>query len=263
MGGSFFGSIMAGTLLGWLADRWLDTEPWLIVAGIVLGSVNGFYRLWMVGRIPTGKQPVAAADTPTAHPAGTLTRDEVEDYLAGRPPVELNLVRSLLRRTVVVGPVAVLLAGLARGLDGAIAAAIGVVLVVGYYLLSGALMSWLARVSLGAYHAGALFGFVARLGLIVASMLAVAALFEVDRPVLGLTVIATYMVLLLWEAERAGTGEPGDPAKRGRPGRRAEGVIDRMGDVTVLAIDCDLEPRSYARPPMSTVSSSSPRRSSR
>ena len=58
-GSSFFGSIMAGTLLGWLADRWLDTEPWLVVAGIVLGSVNGFYRMWMVGRVPTGKQPVA------------------------------------------------------------------------------------------------------------------------------------------------------------------------------------------------------------
>ena len=57
-GGSFFGSIMAGSLLGWLADRWLHTEPWLIVVGIILGSVNGFYRLWTVGRIPTGKQPV-------------------------------------------------------------------------------------------------------------------------------------------------------------------------------------------------------------
>ncbi len=145
-----------------------------------------------------------AAETPAAHADGGLTRHEVEDYLAGRPPVELNLVRSLLRRAVVVGPVAVVLAGLLRGLDGVVAAAIGVVLVVGYYLLSGALMSWLARVSLGAYHAGALFGFVARLGLIVATMLAVAALFDVDRPALGLTVIATYMVLLLWEAGARG-----------------------------------------------------------
>ena len=145
-----------------------------------------------------------AAETPT-HPGGGLTRHEVEDYLAGRPPVELNLVRSLLRRAVVVGPIAVVVAGIIRGVDGAVAAAIGVVLVVGYYLLSGALMSWLARVSLGAYHAGALFGFVARLGLIVVTMLALAALFDVDRPALGLTVIATYMVLLLWEAGARGS----------------------------------------------------------
>ena len=57
-GGSFFGSIMAGTLLGWLGDRWLSTEPWLLVAGIVLGSVNGFYRMWELGRRPTGKQRI-------------------------------------------------------------------------------------------------------------------------------------------------------------------------------------------------------------
>ncbi len=167
-----------------------------------------------------------AAENPKPHAGGGLTRHEVEDYLAGRPPVELNLVRSLLRRAVVVGPVAVALSGLFRGVEGAVAAAIGVVLVVGYYLLSGALMSWLARVSLGAYHAGALFGFVARLGLIVATMLAVAALFDVDRSALGLTVIATYMVLLLWEAgargsrrtRRAGIGRKVGPA-RGRSDR--------------------------------------------
>ncbi|MDE0139295.1 MAG: hypothetical protein OXM57_14190 [bacterium] len=166
-----------------------------------------------------------AAETPTTHPGG-LTRREVEDYLAGRPPVELNLVRSLLGRAVVVGPVAVVLAGLIRGLDGAVAAAIGVVLVVGYYLLSGALMSWLARVSLGAYHAGALFGFVARLGLIVATMLAVAALFDVDRPALGLTVIATYTVLLLWEAGARGSRRASRSGKAWKAGT-ASGRSDR------------------------------------
>ncbi len=57
-GGSFFGSIMAGTLLGWLADRWLSTEPWLLVVGIALGSANGFYRMWELVRKPTGKQAV-------------------------------------------------------------------------------------------------------------------------------------------------------------------------------------------------------------
>ena len=58
-GGSFFGSIMAGTLLGWLGDLWLGTDPWLVVSGIVAGSVNGFYRMWELGRRPTGKQAVS------------------------------------------------------------------------------------------------------------------------------------------------------------------------------------------------------------
>lgn len=56
-GGSFFGSIMAGTLLGWLADRWLDTDPWLTAAGVAVGSIAGFYRMWDLIRTPTGKQP--------------------------------------------------------------------------------------------------------------------------------------------------------------------------------------------------------------
>jgi ATP synthase protein I len=29
---------------GWLLDRWLGTRPWLLVAGLVLGSVAGFYQ---------------------------------------------------------------------------------------------------------------------------------------------------------------------------------------------------------------------------
>lgn len=45
-GGSFFGSIMAGTLLGLGLDWWLNTSPWLVIAGIVLGSYSGFARTW-------------------------------------------------------------------------------------------------------------------------------------------------------------------------------------------------------------------------
>lgn len=58
IGGSFFGSIMAGTLLGWLADRWLGADPWGLVIGITVGGCSGFYRMWQVGREPTGKQPL-------------------------------------------------------------------------------------------------------------------------------------------------------------------------------------------------------------
>lgn len=45
-GGSFFSSIVAGTLLGYFLDMWLGTEPWLVVAGVVVGSYAGFLRMW-------------------------------------------------------------------------------------------------------------------------------------------------------------------------------------------------------------------------
>lgn len=44
--GSFLNSILAGALLGYFADRWLGTEPWLVITGIVLGSYSGFLRIW-------------------------------------------------------------------------------------------------------------------------------------------------------------------------------------------------------------------------
>ena len=49
-GGSFFGSIISGTLLGYLADRWLGTDPWLVIIGIVLGSYSGFMRMWQLSK---------------------------------------------------------------------------------------------------------------------------------------------------------------------------------------------------------------------
>ena len=45
-GGSFFASIISGTLLGYFGDKWLGTEPWLVVIGIVIGSYAGFARMW-------------------------------------------------------------------------------------------------------------------------------------------------------------------------------------------------------------------------
>jgi F0F1-type ATP synthase assembly protein I len=29
--------------IGWLLDRWLDTTPWLLLIGIVIGGAAGFY----------------------------------------------------------------------------------------------------------------------------------------------------------------------------------------------------------------------------
>jgi ATP synthase protein I len=55
-GGSFFGSIVSGTLLGYFADRWLGTEPWLVVIGVALGAYSGFMRLWTYSKQAESRQ---------------------------------------------------------------------------------------------------------------------------------------------------------------------------------------------------------------
>ena len=47
-GGSFFGSIMAGTLIGWIIDHFAGTDPAFIVVGIIVGSISGFIQMWML-----------------------------------------------------------------------------------------------------------------------------------------------------------------------------------------------------------------------
>ncbi len=44
---AFFGSLMAGLLLGWIADAVFDTRPAFIVFGILAGAVVGFWRMWV------------------------------------------------------------------------------------------------------------------------------------------------------------------------------------------------------------------------
>ena len=41
---SLFAAVVAGLILGWLMDRWLGTQPWLLVTGLVLGAAAGLYE---------------------------------------------------------------------------------------------------------------------------------------------------------------------------------------------------------------------------
>ena len=43
---SLFFSVAALCGVGWALDRWLGTKPWLLVAGIVLGAIVGFYQFF-------------------------------------------------------------------------------------------------------------------------------------------------------------------------------------------------------------------------
>lgn len=71
-GGSFFGSILAGTLLGLGLDWWLGTAPIFVIIGIVLGIYAAFARLWQeiktqpdppVVTLPRFDRPYGDSDT--------------------------------------------------------------------------------------------------------------------------------------------------------------------------------------------------------
>jgi ATP synthase protein I len=41
---TLFACVASLTVIGWFADRWFGTKPWLLVAGIVVGATVGFYQ---------------------------------------------------------------------------------------------------------------------------------------------------------------------------------------------------------------------------
>jgi F0F1-type ATP synthase assembly protein I len=41
---TLFASVATFCGLGYLADRWMGTEPWFLIGGIVLGSALGLYQ---------------------------------------------------------------------------------------------------------------------------------------------------------------------------------------------------------------------------
>ena len=95
---------------------------------------------------------------------------------------------------------------LTRGTEGALAALLGVAIVVGNFLLSGAILSISARISLAVYHAAALIGFFLRLGLITLTMLLIAQLVDIDRMAFGISVVVVYLALVTLEAVAVAKG---------------------------------------------------------
>ena len=47
--------------LGWLADRWLGTSPWLVLVGIVGGMALAVYLVWVRYGSPDRRPPSASS----------------------------------------------------------------------------------------------------------------------------------------------------------------------------------------------------------
>jgi hypothetical protein len=130
------------------------------------------------------------------------------------PAIEANIARNTVARGIYVGPALILVFGLLRGWEGAWSAALGVAVVVANFLLSGAILSISARISLQAYHAAALIGFFLRLALFIGAVYLIASTVEVDRLAFGISAVVAYFALLTWEAVSMTTSREREPSWR-------------------------------------------------
>jgi hypothetical protein len=113
---------------------------------------------------------------------------------------EGEVAADLVRRLLMVTPVVLLVALLARGANGLVSAAIGLVLVALNFWVSARIITIAARHSQGAVMAVVLGGYVVRIGVLFAIVLALGNLAFVDTPVLVLTIAVVHLALLTWES---------------------------------------------------------------
>jgi len=125
-------------------------------------------------------------------------------------PVEAIISRNMVKRAIWVAPILILVFGITGGVASAVAAGIGVAIVVANFLIGGWILSTAAGVSLTLYHAAALFGFFIRLGLITLTMLLVASVTDIDRTAMGVSAVVSYLTLLSLEAIAITKGEERD-----------------------------------------------------
>lgn len=47
----FVGALVAGGLIGWKADEWLGTAPWLLVVMLGVGVAAGFWNIFRLAKL--------------------------------------------------------------------------------------------------------------------------------------------------------------------------------------------------------------------
>ena len=113
---------------------------------------------------------------------------------------ERDIARHMLRLALPVVPVAVLVAGLVWGVDGALSAGFGLAILLLNLLASAALLGWAADKSPNTLLAAALGGFLGRMTLVVLALTAVRHQAWVEFVPLGVTVLVANLALLAWES---------------------------------------------------------------
>lgn len=133
--------------------------------------------------------------TPQAAPSAPTARD----------PIELQLAVAALKAVAVLAVPVVGIAWLAAGTSGAIGAGIAVAVVAGMYLMSGALLSFAARLGPGALMGAALGGFALRLMIYALLVVLLSPVEAIHGESLAISAAVLLVLTLVWEARTAAT----------------------------------------------------------
>ena len=54
---NLIGAPAGGFIIGFVLDKWLGTQPWLLLIMLFLGFVGGFMNVMRISKNPSGKHP--------------------------------------------------------------------------------------------------------------------------------------------------------------------------------------------------------------
>lgn len=115
------------------------------------------------------------------------------------PSPAMSVAVDMAKRSLWLVPVAIIVSAAGWGLDGVISTLYALAIVVVNFLAAGWLLKVGGQISAAAMGAAAMFGFLARLGLIFVAVLLVRDAGWLELVPFGVTLIATHLVLLFWE----------------------------------------------------------------
>lgn len=114
-------------------------------------------------------------------------------------PIELDLARSAVGFLLVLGGPVIAVAALAAGTPGALSAAIGAAVVIGMFVMAGALMSYAARIGPAALMAAVLGGYVIRLVIYAGLIVLLRPVEWLHGPSLAIATAVLIVAVLVWE----------------------------------------------------------------
>ena len=129
---------------------------------------------------------------------------DASSAMSSTPDVEKAIATDMVKRALPIAPAIVLAALVIAGSKGAWSALLAVVIVIVNFLLAAVSLSWAARTSPVTLMATSLGGFLVRMGLVTAVVLAVRHASWINLSVLAITILVTQLGLLFWETKYVG-----------------------------------------------------------